>query len=34
MARMIELGHSTPLPANSKLPKELAVGIDRVTTNR
>lgn len=30
MARMLELGHATPLPANSKLPKELAIGIDRV----
>ena len=30
MARMLELGHATPLPPNSKLPKELAIGIDRV----
>lgn len=29
MARMLELGHATPLPANSKLPKDLAIGIDR-----
>ena len=30
MARMLELGHATPLPANSKLPDDLAIGIDRV----
>ena len=30
MARMLELGHAAPLPANSKLPDELAIGIDRV----
>ena len=30
MAHMLELGHATPLPANSKLPDDLAIGIDRV----
>ncbi|TBU97416.1 fatty acid cis/trans isomerase [Phytopseudomonas dryadis] len=30
MARMLELGHATPLAANGKLPQELAIGIDRV----
>ena len=29
MARMLELGRATPLPPNSKLPKELDISIDR-----
>ncbi len=29
MARMLELGHATPLPPNSKLPKNLDIGIER-----
>ncbi len=29
MARMLELGHATPLPPNSKLPKDLDISIER-----
>ena len=29
MARMLELGHSTPLTPNAKLPEEIVLGLNR-----